>query len=370
MDPSVQKLLRRTRRKLFFSRWFTSTLQFYFYAFFIGTAVVLVDRIAGELDLWSPYTLEHRILLYVVVTIVGGLLIGVVSAWRDRRSLKELAWLIDRTCDSDALLITALESDRVEVDDEWKATIERKAGELSRPLLNRTLIRLPSQGIRWLFLFALLIDLFLVVMLTPVYERNRPSEPTRVKKSRSASAGSNATSGAPNTNGRRGSKNRPTGSGSGKSKGAKKKKKTSTDRNESKPRKNQKRKNTPPEKASSSNDDPRSNKLYGPKRRHEHRRQKKSVRREARGGPLRDGYVRVLDTERKTAASRADSARSGPSSGRANRSGDDSKNGTRRKVREIYRRYRRRAEKMIRNRSLPPEKRELVRRYFEAIRPD
>jgi len=375
MNSSVEKLLRKTRRRLFFTRWFSATIQFYFYAFFTGTALILFDRIAGELEWWSPYSLERLILISILVTFVAGAGCGAVVAWRERRTMKELAWLIDRACGTGALLVTALESDEVRVDEEWRTTIERKANQLSGPLLSRTLIRWPRQGIRWLFLGALLIDLFMVGLLTPRHERKRPEHRQQQQQQVNARGGQTKASTGGNGSARdrgasSGGKNKKKNELSGKNgSGKSSNKKRSPENRPNQPDQNTSRSAGPPEQTKGAS------KLYGPEKRHEHQRRETTVRRKAENGPLRDGLVRMFDVERGRKAGGSSEKEKTESEGEGQgsnptRQPDQTEQNERRRARAIYRNYRRKAEKMIRNRSLSPDDRELVRQYFEAIRPE
>jgi hypothetical protein len=337
---AIEQLIRRTRRKLFFARWLTATMSFYFYTFFVLTAFILTDRIGGELNLWVPFTLEWIIVSGVIGTVVGGALYGLAHAWWNRCSKREIAWMIDRRCGADALLVTALESDELQIDDSWASLMEEKAAELTTSFMSRNLFRIPGQGIRWLFLFALLIDLGLVLLLTPVQKIRTPA-PSTGEQARASGGGGGKAKGK-------------TGGGS-EAKGGDTEQKNEPDASGEK-------ENSKENSKDESRDNPEDSPMFGEKRRREHERDPQVQEEEPESGPTREGFVRAVNPGQKE-------QENGSGSDDENQdNADDTPDPSRAEA--LHRQYQRQAERMIWRRSLSEEERALVRRYFERIRPD
>ncbi len=336
----LHRLLRRTGRKLFFARWLTSTLSFYFYAFFLGTALVLTDRIGGEADFWTPFTLEWVILTGVVIILVTGVAYGLMHAWWSRRSNRELAWMIDRRSGANAVLVTALEAEETSMDPSWFSLVEREANNMTKRILTRNLFRLPGQGIRWMFLLALLIDLGLVLFLTPVRTVQHGVSGTKQETKSVAET--------PGENGGEANENKEAARSTS----------ASGDREEEE-RDKQDERSTDSQSSGggSSQEDPP---FFGEEQRKEHQRESKGVRIEAEEGPTREGFVRMVKRNEEHIEKKPDSSKQDHGD---EQSGDPSRADT------LHRQFQRRAERMIWGRSLSSDERDVVRRYFREIRP-
>ncbi len=342
---AIERVIGRTRRKLFFARWFTATMAFYFYTFFLLTALILTDRIGGELNLWVPFTLEWIIISGVTATVVGGALYGLVHAWWNRCSRREIAWMIDRRCDADALLVTALESDELQIDDSWVSLMEEKAAELTSSFMSRNLFRIPGQGIRWLFLLALMIDLGLVLFLTPVQKIQAPT-PSTLEQTSASGNGRNTGAGK-------------TGDGSETKSGATEQEDES---NASGGDETNSDDSSPDESPDESSDNPEDPPMFDEERRRDHERDPQVQKEESDAGPTREGFVRAVNPERTAEAGDGDSEDENEEN--ADQTPDPSR------AEALHRQYQRQAERMIWRRSLSEEERGLVRRYFERIRPE